>query len=95
MKTTLIHIALFWFFYDLCLVLSRLSKRWEMSLGSSPAALQNLLFNWTSVGRSSFVSGYVPLLIFLFVHCFPNQLWRERAARSPSLGASHFSKPTG
>ena len=57
MKTTLIHIALFWFFYDLCLVLSRLSKRWEMSLGSSLAALQNLLFNWTSMGRSSFVSG--------------------------------------
>ena len=57
MKTTLIHIALLRFFYDLCLVLRRLSKRWEISLGCSLAALQNLLFNWTSMGRSSFVSG--------------------------------------
>ena len=83
MKTTLIHIALFWFFYDLCFVLSRLSKRWEMSLVSNLAALQSLLFNWTSVGRSSFVSGYVSLLPFLCVFIvFPtNREARELQGR--------------
>ena len=54
-----------------------------MSLVSHLAALQSLLFNWTSVGRSSFVSGYVPLLPFLFVFIvFPtNREARELQGR--------------
>ena len=54
-----------------------------MSLVSNLAALQSLLFNWTSVGRSSFVSGYVPLLPFLCVFIvFPtNREARELQGR--------------